>query len=96
MGSGEDKGNDMQEARCSCGALLEKAEFDAESGELVCPNCGAVMPTEEFDFSDDDTEMLNVGDMARMAQEGVDVSVSGEWDTSGATLHKLTRRRKKQ
>jgi hypothetical protein len=26
--------------------------------------------------------MINIKDMARMAQEGVDVGVSGEWDTS--------------
>ena len=28
------------------------------------------------------TQTINVRDMARMAQEGIDVSVSGEWDTS--------------
>ena len=95
MGSGDEKQNDTQEARCSCGALLEKSEFDEESGELICPSCGAVTTPEDIDLSDDDTEMLNVGEMARMAQEGVDPSLSGEWDTSGATLHKLTRRRKK-
>ncbi|MBI5569926.1 MAG: hypothetical protein HY914_08285 [Desulfomonile tiedjei] len=95
MGSSDEKENDTQKDRCSCGALLEKSEFDAESGELICPSCGAVMAEDEIDVSGDDTEMLNVGEMARMAQEGVDPSISGEWDTSGATLHKLTRRRKK-
>lgn len=95
MGPGEKKEEDPKEPRCSCGALLEKAEFDPGSGELICPNCGAVTSHQETDISGDETEMLNVGDMARMAQEGVDPSISGEWDTAERRVRRVTRRRKK-
>ncbi len=36
----------------------------------------------EEELSAADTQMINIREMARMAQEGVDVEVSGEWDTS--------------
>jgi hypothetical protein len=36
-------------------------------------------PTE---ISAADTQMINIQDMARMAQDGISVEISGEWDTS--------------
>lgn len=36
----------------------------------------------EYNPSADDTQMVNIDEMARMAQEGIDVTVSGEWDTT--------------
>jgi hypothetical protein len=58
---------------------LTKKQID--SGDEVCPDCG----TRVGDFattSAADTQMVNIQDMARMAQEGIDVAASGEWDTS--------------
>jgi hypothetical protein len=40
--------------------------------------------------------MINVGDMARMAQEGVDLAVSGEWDTSESFFRETETKPKKK
>ncbi len=56
-----------------------------KSGLESCPACGCVIGSLSADScspSVADTQTINVKDMARMAQEGVDVDVSGEWDTS--------------
>lgn len=55
------------------------------SKKETCPQCGAVVGTEQSvarPASVSDTQMVNIGDMARMAQEGLDVTASGEWDTT--------------
>lgn len=70
---------------CACGIHLNLTDEQIRSGEVTCPQCGAVVG--EYMETDSgltaaDTQMINVGDMARMAQEGVDVGVSGEWDTT--------------
>jgi hypothetical protein len=66
---------------CSCGKKFEVEEKQTE----VCPDCGAMVwqDTGYTGLSAADTQTVNIRDMARMAQDGVDVSVSGEWDTSG-------------
>lgn len=54
-------------------------------GERVCPQCGAKVgskPTVASEVSAGDTQMVNIAEMARMAQEGLEIGVSGEWDTS--------------
>jgi hypothetical protein len=59
----------------------ERVKLGLES----CPSCGRVIesPTEDCSTpSVADTQTINVRDMARMAQEGIDVDVSGEWNTS--------------
>ncbi len=56
-----------------------------------CPNCGCVIgsATESCSSASSvaDTQTINVKEMARMAQEGIDVDVSGEWDTSAGKRH---------
>jgi hypothetical protein len=70
------------EDRCFCGAVLEKADPKSSSSEKVCPSCGATTAHDTAELSAADTQMLNISEMARMAQEGVDPSaVSGEWVT---------------
>lgn len=68
---------------CSCGNRFEVEEKQTE----VCPDCGAMVwqDVEYTGLSAADTQTVNIRDMAKMAQDGVDVSISGEWDTSGDT-----------
>jgi DNA replicative helicase MCM subunit Mcm2 (Cdc46/Mcm family) len=69
---------------CSCGNRVEITEgcFDCDSE--VCESCGAIIDRNAgaCSFSVADTQMVNIQEMAKMAQEGIDVSVSGEWDTT--------------
>ncbi len=70
------------EERCFCGAELKKAGPKDSPSENVCPSCGAPTVQDVTELSAADTQMLNISEMARMAQEGVDPSaVSGEWVT---------------
>jgi hypothetical protein len=72
-----------EQQRCHCGALLKKADPKEPSSAYVCPTCGAELSSDmSEELSAADTQMLNIKEMARMAQEGVDPSaVSGEWVT---------------
>jgi len=70
-----------------------------ESGKELCPHCGAPVGRSEKGtptLSPSDTQMINVGDMARMAQEGVDLAVSGEWDTSESFFRETETKPKKK
>lgn len=70
---------------CSCGKRVKLTASQIESGKEVCPHCGEPIGQSKKDppaLSASDTQMINVSDMARMAQDGVDLAVSGEWDTS--------------
>lgn len=72
---------------CVCGMRVLSTDEQIRSGKMTCPVCGAVMGEDEsadMDPSAADTQLINIGDMARMAQEGVDVGVSGEWDTASS------------
>jgi len=70
---------------CSCGKRLNLTAAQVASGSEVCPHCGHPVGHHKKDtsaLSPTDTQMINISDMARMAQEGLDPTVSGEWDTS--------------
>jgi hypothetical protein len=70
---------------CSCGERLPLSKAAEPPAHVHCPHCGLSIildDEEEPGFSASETQMINIKDMARMAQEGVDVGVSGEWDTS--------------
>ncbi len=73
--------------KCECGRLVEATVDDVMTGGARCPACGSVLgPSRDDDRSApslEETQTINLEDMARMAQDGVDASVSGEWDTSG-------------
>lgn len=66
---------------CKCGAKIQVSDSIECFDEQVCPKCGQTVYTNTSIPSVCDTQMINIKDMAKMAQEGVDVSVSGEWDT---------------
>jgi predicted RNA-binding Zn-ribbon protein involved in translation (DUF1610 family) len=71
--------------KCSCGNQVEVSAERVKLGLESCPKCGCVIGSRTEDScstSVADTQTINVKDMARMAQEGIEVDVSGEWDTS--------------
>jgi hypothetical protein len=72
--------------KCPCGELVQATVDEVMHGRVRCPGCGlVVLPGHDDDRSGsslEETQMINLEDMESMAQKGVDVSVSGEWDTS--------------
>ncbi len=73
--------------KCVCGELVLARVEEVMRGSTRCPSCGAVLrPSLDHRSTPslDETQTINLEDMARMAQDGVDVSVSGEWDTDKA------------
>ncbi len=70
-----------QSLTCRCGHKLYLTDKQIQSCNHVCPACGS--PVGDCHLpSAADTQMVNIKDMARMAQEGIEVTVSGEWDTT--------------
>jgi len=70
---------------CVCGANLQLTMEQITSGEERCPKCGTPVRSggcESDDALASDTQLVSLDEMARMAQEGIDPSVSGEWDTA--------------
>ncbi len=69
---------------CACGKRLRLPLDRIFNGKTVCPECGEPVgigsgePTQP-DLSD--TQTVDLREMAQMAQEGVGVDTSGEWDT---------------
>jgi len=65
---------------------VEALREEVAGGEKLCSKCGrAIELPEEESLSvtwAEDTQLVSLRDMARMAQEGLEVGVSGEWDTS--------------
>ncbi len=69
-----------------------------KSGRAVCPQCKNILdpsPTDVPEVSTADTQMINIEEMARMAQEGIEIETSGEWDTSSPKGPEKKRARKK-
>jgi hypothetical protein len=69
-----------------------------KSGRAVCPKCNNILepsPIDVPEVSAADTQMINIEEMARMAQEGVEMETSGEWDTSDPKAPEKKRNGKK-
>lgn len=69
-----------------------------KSGRAVCPKCKNILdpsPMDVPEVSTADTQMINIEEMARMAQEGVEIEISGEWDTSDPRVPEKKGNRKK-
>ncbi|MGO9569969.1 MAG: hypothetical protein ACLP5H_20755 [Desulfomonilaceae bacterium] len=76
--------------KCPCGNRVSVSAERIKLGLETCPSCGRVIGSPNENDSPPsvaDTQTINVRDMARMAQEGIDVDVSGEWNTSIANSH---------
>jgi len=52
----------------------------------MCPACGSPLQPDQEAGSPplglQETQVIKLREMARMAQDGIDVGLSGEWDTS--------------
>jgi hypothetical protein len=69
-----------------------------KAGRAVCPECKSILDPSLMDVpevSAADTQTINIEEMARMAQEGVEMDTSGEWDTSDPTVLEKKRGGKK-
>lgn len=72
--------------KCVCGAHLRVSETRLKSGRALCPKCKHVLEASDLEApeaSAADTQTINIQEMARMAQEGIEVEISGEWNTLG-------------
>jgi len=70
---------------CTCGKQLRISLEEIVKEKRVCPECGEPITWErEAPCLPDpsDTQAVDVRAMAQMAQNGIGVATSGEWDTS--------------
>jgi len=76
----------LQWWKCVCGKRFQATAAEIMSGGAECPQCRSLVKPNEAMPADgppaDETQMLNLREMAQMAQKGVDLNVSDEWDTS--------------
>jgi len=79
---GDDKKKDDESQwDCICGNKVELSKDHQESGRQFCPECGAPVGDPSI-VTPADTQTVNIREMARIAQEGIEVGISGEWDVS--------------
>ncbi len=74
--------HDDKYVECLCGKKVTAPAEGLNEG-AKCPSCGALLSgsEEKCGISLGDTQMVNIHEMAQMAQDGVEVGISGEWDT---------------
>lgn len=77
---------ERNELKCSCGTRIILDRDEDPSREKRCHVCGKVINVADEDTEaaapdSDVTERVNLTEMARLAQDGVDLVVSGEWVT---------------
>lgn len=80
--------------QCDCGTRVRLPAGQKQPEKVVCPQCGAEMGSNAKVLSEEsagDTQMVNIAEMARMAQEGLDIAASGEWETHSAKDRKSRR-----
>lgn len=72
--------------RCACGERLQGSEEEVSLGTKKCPHCGSRILASQKEtpqtVGQEETQMVDLKDMAQMAQDGLELEVSGEWDTS--------------
>ncbi|HMK33937.1 MAG TPA: hypothetical protein VK463_02640 [Desulfomonilaceae bacterium] len=79
---------------CICGRRVKLSDELAEGGKQYCPKCGTPVGDPAL-VTAADTQMVNIEEMARIAQEGIEVGVSGEWDTAQNKIVDRSKRKKK-
>jgi hypothetical protein len=79
---GDDKKKeDESQWDCICGNKVKLSKDLLESGKEFCPECGEPVGDPSI-VTPADTQTVNIREMARIAQEGIGVGISGEWDVS--------------
>jgi DNA-directed RNA polymerase subunit RPC12/RpoP len=84
------KGDNVSEQpvwwRCACGKRLQGSEEEVSQGDKRCPECGSrILPGQKVELQTagpEETQGVDLKDMAQMAQDGIELAVSDEWDTS--------------
>lgn len=62
---------DPQPRFCVCGKVLPTVTGQTEEEPIICPHCGTLITESVEDPSVAETQMINVREMARMAQKGL-------------------------
>jgi hypothetical protein len=71
---------------CRCGNRVRVPDNMDPAGVVKCPKCESKLDSSTdaappAGAPPDETQTVDLNEMARMAQKGVDVGVSGEWVT---------------
>ncbi len=77
---------------------MKVVEDVLKSGRAICPKCKNILDPSPMGIPEEsvaDTQTINIEEMARMAQEGIEIETSGEWDTSNPKGTEKKRARKK-
>lgn len=67
---------DPQPRYCVCGKVLPTVAGQTEEEPIICPHCGTLITESVEDSSLAETQMINVREMARIAQKGLGKKVS--------------------
>jgi hypothetical protein len=81
VAKGENVESELIWWQCQCGQRSQLSREQLDRGTEVCPHCGKTVGAGSAECTVGDTMIMNVGEMARIAQAGVELSTSGEWDT---------------
>jgi hypothetical protein len=57
---------------CVCGKTLPTVASQAADEPIICPHCGSLIVASGEESALAETQMINVREMARIAQEGLD------------------------
>jgi DNA-directed RNA polymerase subunit RPC12/RpoP len=80
--------------RCACGNRLEGSEEEVSLGTKRCPHCGSRILAGQREApqtaGQEETQTVDLKDMAQMAQDGLELYVSDEWDTSAVKTDEET------
>jgi len=65
---------------------VQASEREVRSVSKMCPACGSPLQLDQEAGSPSpglqETQVIKLREMAQMAQDGIEVGLSGEWDTS--------------
>ncbi len=75
MDKSRERKGDRKQQVCACGRTRGSAGTISEQ-PVICPHCGTPVQESTGDTALADTQMINVREMARIAQEGLDKELS--------------------
>jgi hypothetical protein len=74
----EERDKDTRPRVCVCGKTLPTVASQAADEPIICPHCGSLIIASGEESSLAETQMINVREMARIAQEGLDKKESDD------------------
>ncbi len=75
MDKSRERKGDRKPQVCACGRTRRSVRTISKQ-PIICPHCGTPVQESTGDSSLADTQMINVREMARIAQEGLDKRLS--------------------